>query len=287
MKDLVYYLKDIKIHHTVFSLPFVLSAFFYLNHVDWRWSQLLLIVLCVLLARNVAMGMNRILDQKYDRLNSRTSRRFLANHKASTGSYLFFVFASAGLFVWASAHLSSAAGWLALPLLVFLSGYSLMKRYVAGTHFYLGACLGMGPIAVAVALNQPLSAELIVLASAVLFWTAGFDLIYSCQDIEVDIKIGLNSIPQKYGVDKAILFSRACFALMILLFLGLGYISAASWIYYLSIALIAGLLAWEHYLILDIDSTGHSSNMNQAFFNINASVGLVFVVFLFIERTFL
>jgi 4-hydroxybenzoate polyprenyltransferase len=273
------FIRDIKLSHSVFALPFVGVAITLtgLNDLDGR--RLGLIVICMVLARSFAMGMNRYLDRSIDALNVRTISRALPSGKVSAKAYLAVTLACGCFFLLASFQLSSFAGVLSPVLLVVLGGYSLMKRLSWLTHWYLGICLGLAPLAAEIALFGRVSMKIILVGLAVAFWTAGFDLLYSLQDRQFDVDQGLHSAPARLGFRSAIWLSRLSFAAMIIFLLMAGFVAGVGVFWWLGVATVAGILGVEHWMIRGAMTSGTSDKINAAFFNLNAMVSVVFLLF--------
>lgn len=287
-------LEMIRFSHTLFALPFALLAAAMAWHattrqdvgtaVGWRWRELLGILLCMVTARSAAMAFNRIVDWRFDAENPRTRGRHIPQGVLSVGSVIAFAAANAAGFV--AATLLFWPNWLplalSLPVLLFLLGYSLTKRFTALAHFWLGAALMLAPLAawIAVRGSQVLAdpADLlpaVVLGGAVLLWTAGFDIIYACQDVDYDRQAGLHSVPALLGVAGALRFAAACHAGMLLLLAGLPWVYPYfGGIYGTGVAAVAVLLVYEHTLVRPDDLT----RVNRAFFQVNAVVSLGLLV---------
>jgi 4-hydroxybenzoate polyprenyltransferase len=285
MSRLRLFLEMVRFSHTLFALPFALLAAVMAwtvraneePPVPWRWQELLGIVLCMVFARSAAMSFNRLADRKLDAANPRTKMRHLPAGLLSVQSVVFFAAVCSIGFV-ASTLLFLPNRWpviLSLPVLAFLCGYSYAKRFTALAHFWLGAALMLSPIAAWIALVEP-GWPPVVLGGAVLLWVAGFDIIYACQDYEVDKKLGLHSVPAKIGVPWSLRLAALCHLGMIGLLLALPLVfPLLGGIYLAGIAAVAALLAYEHWLVRPDDLT----RVNIAFFNVNAvvSVGLFLV----------
>lgn len=270
--------KDIKLSHSIFALPFALSALTFIPNAMISMSKVLLIVACMVSARSFAMGMNRYLDRKIDAKNPRTTSRMIPSAQITPGQSLTWSLVFGVLFVVFAFQLSNLAGILSLPLLFVLAGYSLQKHYTWLCHFYLGVCLGFAPIAVEIALTDAVTLPVVFVGLAVSFWTAGFDIIYSLQDRSFDEGAGLRSIPARFGFAGAIDLSRVCFAAMIFFLGAAGLLAGAGNIYFVGIAVIAAVLIGEHYLIRDARRDGTSKFLNKAFFDFNAFVSVAFLV---------
>lgn len=281
-------LEMIRFSHTLFALPFALLAGAMAwtasarqdVPVGWRWQELLGILLCMVTARSAAMAFNRIADWRLDAENPRTRARHIPQGVLSVGSVTVFAVANAAGFV--AATLLFWPNWLPLalsvPVLLFLLGYSLTKRFTSLAHFWLGAALMLAPVAawLAVRGSQVLASPTdllpaVVVGGAVLLWTAGFDIIYACQDVDFDRQAGLHSIPARLGVAGSLRLAAACHAGMLLLLVALPWVYPYfGWIYGTGVAAVALLLVYEHSLVRPSDLT----RVNQAFFQVNAVVSL-------------
>ncbi|OHB65899.1 MAG: 4-hydroxybenzoate octaprenyltransferase [Planctomycetes bacterium RBG_13_63_9] len=275
-------LELIRFSHTLFALPPALLA----AAMAWkaeppaapRWQDLAGILLCMVFARSAAMGFNRLADRRLDALNPRTAGRHLPTGSLGAGSVLLFVLACsvgfvAGTLLFLPRNAIPLA--LSLPVLLFLFAYSYTKRFAWFSHLWLGAALMLAPWASWVAIRGEILAwPSVLLGSAVLFWVAGFDMIYACQDVEFDTRMRLCSAPVRYGVAGALRLARCSHVGMIglLLLLPLVY-NQFGLVYYSGVAAIAVVLAWQHRLVRPDDL----SRANQAFFHLNAlvSVGLL------------
>jgi 4-hydroxybenzoate polyprenyltransferase len=284
-------LEMIRFSHTVFALPFALSsaALAWRGRQPWNWPNFALelasILLCMVFARSAAMAFNRLADRRYDAVNPRTAGRHLPTGRLSVPAvWLFFGVCAAG-FVASTALFQLADPpnpWpllLALPVLAFVCAYSLTKRFTVLSHFWLGASLFLAPVAAWVAIRGPLDLAVpVVLGLAVLFWVAGFDILYACQDVDFDRKAKLSSVPAWLGVPSSLRVALACHALMVLLLLILAWVGQPylRFLYLAGVAGVAVLLAYEHALVRPNDL----SRVNRAFFHVNAvvSVGLFAVV---------
>jgi 4-hydroxybenzoate polyprenyltransferase len=280
-------LEMIRFSHTLFALPFALLAALMAwaenarssPPVAFRRLDLLGILACMVFARSAAMAFNRIADRKLDAINPRTQQRHLPRGMVSLGSAALFTLLCGVGFV-ASTLLFLPRNWIPLyasvPVLMFLLGYSYTKRFTLLSHFWLGAALMLAPLAAWAAIRPVFSPAPLVLGGAVLFWVAGFDIIYACQDFDFDVKMRLQSVPARFGTATALRMAAFCHLIMVgLLFaMPIAY-PQFGWIYLTGIAAIAGLLFYEHWLIRPDDL----SRINQAFFYVNAviSVGLLII----------
>ncbi|MBP9708312.1 MAG: putative 4-hydroxybenzoate polyprenyltransferase [Oligoflexales bacterium] len=276
---LINFAKDIKISHSIFALPFAISVFFITNVSFPTLQQATWLLICMICARSFAMGYNRLSDADIDSLNPRTNSRALPSGRITKEQSLFWIFFFAAAFIFAAFKLNPLAGYLSLPLLGILGLYSKMKHLHWLTHIYLGACLGLSPIAVVVAINGSFDFHAILLGCAILCWTAGFDILYSLQDQKFDQKMHLKSIPAYFGVQKSLIISRFLFALMVGLLLVIGLTAELGLPYFLGVLIISTLLFYEHFLIRDSKEDALSNNIGTAFFNANASVSLIYAFF--------
>jgi 4-hydroxybenzoate polyprenyltransferase len=283
-------LEMIRFSHTLFALPFALLA----AALAWRakgqfaWLDLVGIVLCMGFARSAAMAFNRLADRDLDAANPRTAGRHLPSGQLSVAAVWLFTLASAAGFV-ASTLLFLLAeppnDWpllLSVPVLLFLLGYSYTKRFTALAHFWLGAALMLAPLSAWIAIRGiPSPEDLLtpaVLGLAVLFWVAGFDIIYACQDAEFDRKAKLASVPAWLGVPAALRVSAGCHLITVGLLVAL-YWAASPYLgvaYLIGVSAVAVLLVYEHALVRPDDL----GRVNQAFFQVNVviSVGLLVAV---------
>jgi 4-hydroxybenzoate polyprenyltransferase len=274
-------LEMIRFSHTVFALPFALLAAimaWMVRTAPWQWRELAGIVLCMVFARSAAMAFNRLADRKLDALNPRTQGRHLPAGILSVAGVTAFAFVCAIGFV-ASTLLFLPNRWpiyLSLPVLAFLLGYSLTKRFTALAHFWLGAALMLAPIAAWIAIRGEIAWPPVLLGGAVLLWVAGFDIIYACQDAEVDRRERLHSVPARLGVKRALRLASLCHlgTVLLLFALPLTYPLLGS-IFRVGIAAVAALLVYEHSLVRPDDL----ARVNRAFFHVNAviSIGLLAV----------
>ena len=273
-------LEMIKFSHSVFALPYALLAACLAVGGLPRWDEVLLIVWCMVAARSAAMAFNRIADARIDARNPRTAGRAIpAGIITSAAAWSFFV-ACAGAF------LVGAAGFLwwfdnpwplycAPPVLMFLCLYSYTKRFTWMCHFWLGAALCLSPIAAWVALSpRTLGWPAAALAGAVLLWVAGFDIIYACQDIGVDRRERLFSLPANMGPVAALWIARVCHLATVVLLGLLALVPGLGAIYLGGVTLVAALLLVEHVLVRPSDF----SRINVAFLTVNGCVSILLAV---------
>lgn len=277
-ESLPLFLKDIKISHSLFALPFAASVLS-LGIVPLPLPRdLLLLTVAMVLARSFAMGMNRFLDRQIDGENPRTAGRLVPAGILRPQESLFWSLAAGLGFVAVGLLLNPLAGVLSLPLLAVLGFYPRMKGISWATHWYLGACLGLAPVAVGVAVVGEILWPAVLIGLAVAVWTAGFDILYALQDLQFDRQRSLHSFPARFGVKASLAMSSCCFALMIASLAGLGFILVLPPLYYLGILLLAAILGYEIHLVSDSTETHVSKNLNAAFFNANASVSVLYFI---------
>ncbi len=266
-------LRDIKIQHTVFALPFAIMGAFIAAEGWPGWRLFGLIVLGMFFARSAAMAFNRLTDQRFDQDNPRTKNRALPAGSVDRTQYIIFTLVCAIGFIAVCWMINPLALALSFPALAIVFFYSYTKRFTAYSHFYLGLALALAPIGAWVAVREEISLVSATLGAAVLFWLAGLDTIYSCQDAEFDKQTGLNSLPGKFGVAKALKMAAGFHGVMIALLALVAFISPLSWLYIAGIVFTAMMLMYEHSIVKADDL----SRVNIAFFNANGiiSVGLM------------
>lgn len=264
-------LEMIKIQHTVFALPFAFMGALLAAQGLPTASQALFILLAMVGARSAAMAFNRLADAGVDAQNPRTANRALPRGLVSKSFTLGFVVASSLLFFFAAAQLNPLALYLSPLALALVLGYSYTKRFTWASHLVLGAALGLAPVAGWIAVRGGVGVTPLVLGLAVLFWVAGFDILYALQDEEFDRQTGLYSLPVRLGRARAMVLARRLHLVAGLGFLLTGWLAGLGWLYYLAAAAAALLLWWEHRLL----SPGDLSRLNHAFFTLNGSVSLV------------
>ena len=273
--------RDIKISHTVFAMPWAILATFLAGRelpggLPYA-GQVALIVACMVTARTVAMAANRLLDARLDAMNPRTARRAIPSGQLGVG------LVAAALAVCAAAFVAATAGFwllygnpwpvmLSVPVLAFVSAYPLLKRFTRLCHYYLGAALALAPVCAWLAVAGALAPPPLWMAAAVLCWTAGFDIIYACQDYESDRATGVFSVPARLGIARALWVARlthaACVAMLVLL----GMSSPAFGpLYWTGVGVATALLVVEHLLVKPTDL----SKVGLAFFTVNGVISLL------------
>ena len=268
-------LEMIKWEHSVFALPFALSAAVLAARGWPPVSVLFLIIVCMVSARTAAMAFNRLADAELDRANSRTAERALPAGKLGKGFVTGFVVVSAAVFLAAAALLNRLTLELAPIALSVILAYSYMKRITRWSHVVLGLALGIAPSAAWIAVRGTFDPRIAVLTFAVLLWVGGFDMLYACQDFEHDRGAGLHSVPQAFGIEVAFQIARAMHVAMIVVLIWLVRIFALGPISSVGVAVVAILLAYEHSIISPRDLR----RMNVAFFTLNGIISLLFFCF--------
>lgn len=265
-------LEMIKFEHTLFALPFAfLGAVMAANGLP-TWPQILWITVAMVGARSAAMTFNRIVDREFDARNPRTANRELPSGKLSVEFAWIFLFVSIGIFLLAAYSLNWLTFVLSPVALVSVLGYSYAKRFTALAHLLLGWALAISPTAAWIAVRGAIDSEVPLLLSLfVLMWTAGFDVMYACQDYEFDRKAGLQSIPARFGIARSLwiarLFHFQAFIVLLLLYL----VSELGVIALIGVGAVALLLVYQHTLVKANDL----SRMNAAFFTTNAFVSII------------
>lgn len=266
-------LRLVKFSHSIFALPFALQSAWLAAGGVPSARVLALVVVCCVAARTAAMSFNRLVDRHVDARNPRTASRELPAGKLSPSAVAALVTASSTIFVLGAFLLNPLCGWLSLPVLACLLGYSFAKRVTWLAHAFLGGCLALAPLGAWLAVRGSFEGDLappLLLAAAVLTWVAGFDLIYSCQDAAFDRREGLYSLPARFGVARALVVSRVLHVATVALLVLFGARAELSWVFWIAVALAAVLLAWEHGLVRADDL----SRVDVAFFTLNGWVGI-------------
>lgn len=289
MAKVIDYLNLVKFSHTLFAMPFALLSFVYaaksmpeVNNSYWWVMLLVQVVLCMVFARNVAMGFNRWADRFIDADNPRTANREIPAGKISPKQAAWFVAGNAILFVVVSATINPLCGWLSPVALAIVMFYSYCKRFTSLAHIVLGLSLGIAPVGATIAVLGEITPQSIVLAMGVMCWSAGFDIIYALQDAEFDRSRGLRSIPSRFTARTSLIISAllhvACISFIVLY----TTYQPQSWLAWLGFGLFTVVVVSEHILV----TPTKQRNIGIAFgtFNALASVayGLVLIANLLI-----
>ncbi|MFY4782917.1 menaquinone biosynthesis prenyltransferase MqnP [Aliarcobacter butzleri] len=285
MKKLMKKLNDfselVMFQHSIFALPFIFIAMVVAANGWFGFKLLVLGVLAAVTARNFAMGFNRYMDRDIDALNPRTVNRPNVDGRISANAMFIFVVVNALLFILVAYFVNDLAFILSLPILIIIGSYSYFKRFSYLAHIILGISLALAPIAGVVAVSENIPLWVIFLSIGVMFWVAGFDLLYSLQDIEVDKKLGLHSVPSVFGVEKTMLFSKVFHALTVIFWLLFVIYSSSSYFAYLAVIISALMLSYEHYLV-----NKDFKKIDRAFFTVNGYLGIVFFLLIILDNIF-
>jgi len=279
MKKLKDFNELVMFEHSIFSLPFIFIAMIVAADGWFGFWLLLLGALAAVSARNFAMGLNRYADRDIDAQNPRTANRPNVDGRLDANSILIFVIVNAVVFVAVAYMINPLAFYLSFPILFVLGSYSYFKRFSSLAHIILGISLGLAPIAGVVAVQATIPAWSVILSLGVIFWVAGFDLLYSLQDIEFDKQNNLHSIPSRYGAE-ATLFISALFHMLTVIFWALfAWIAGLGIFAFIAVALSGVMLAYEHYLVRK-DFT----KIDRAFFTVNGYLGIMFFIFIILDK---
>jgi len=266
--------------HSVFSLPFIFIAMVVAAGGWFGWKLFALGLLAAITARNYAMGVNRYLDRDVDALNPRTASRPSVDGRVSNAEMLVFIALNAIAFIVVAYFVNDLALKLSIPILIVLGAYTLFKRFSALAHLILGISLGLAPIAGVVAVSNDITLWSFYLAIGVMFWVAGFDLLYSLQDMEFDKAHNLHSIPSKLGAKYTMMIAQS-FHILTIIFWTLFVYQANLKIFALVAVLFSAImLSYEHYLV-NKDFT----KIDKAFFTVNGYLGFVFLILIILDTT--
>ena len=267
--------------HTIFSVPFIFIAMFTAARGLPSLKILGLGILAAVFARNFAMGFNRYADRKFDALNPRTAGRPSVDGRVGVSSMLAFLVLNALGFILVSFFINPLAFYLSFAFLPILAGYSLFKRFSPSAHLILGLSLALAPIAGAIAVLSAVPLWAYALSLGVLFWVAGFDVLYSLQDIEFDSKHGLFSIPSRFGVKFSLNIAFVFHMLTVLFWAVFVKFAALGAFATLAVFISAVLLSYEHYLVRK-----DFAKIDKAFFTVNGWLGVVFLIFVVLDLLF-
>ena len=283
MNKLNYFLRMIKIEHTLFAFPFALTGAVIAADGIPKLSTLFWIAVAVLGGRSGAMGLNRVADAKFDAKNPRTASREIPAGKLSIKEGWTYVIISFFIYEFATYMLNPLCFKLSIvPLLIFIL-YSYTKRFTYLCHLVLGAALGLAPIGAWVAVRGDVNFGIILLGIAVMVWVTGFDVIYAVQDIDFDKKENLYSIPVVIGVNNSLYLARLLHLITFILFVYVKFYFNMGWIYLLGV-LISGIFMFKEHKMIKPDDL---KNLDMAFFNMNAYISLCVFVFTLFDRIFL
>jgi len=281
VKKLFVFGRMIKFSHSIFALPFALSsAILASNFAPITVETTGWIVWCMIFARTMAMAFNRLVDRNIDAKNPRTQNRELPTGNLKISFVGCIVVLSVIAFVFGASRLNFWTLILSPIAIIILLGYSFTKRFTALSHLVLGLSLAGAPVGAWIAITgDMISWTPIVLGCAVLFWVAGFDVIYACQDFEFDKKAGLFSIPVKFGISKSLFLAKIFHFVGLILLIVVGILGYLDWLYFSGIAIVAGLLIYEHWLV----SANKLDKLDTAFFTMNGVISMVFFAFVLLD----
>ena len=265
-------LEMIKFEHSIFALPFALVGAMLAVRGWPAWREVFWLIVAMVGARSAAMTFNRIADRRFDALNPRTRLRALPSGRLTVRFAAGFTAFSCGLLALAAWELSPLAFKLSPLAIAVLLLYSYTKRFTLLSHLALGIADGLAPVAAWIALRNNLSLSVLLLGAAVAFWVGGFDLIYACQDVDFDRRVGIHSVPQRFGVAAALYGSIVCHLAMVALLVEVMRLESLGWLAMAGLLLMAALLAYEHWIVRPSDL----SRLNAAFFNVNGYISLLF-----------
>ncbi|MEO1958097.1 MAG: menaquinone biosynthesis prenyltransferase MqnP [Nautiliaceae bacterium] len=273
------YLELVKFSHTIFSLPFILIAMIVGANGWFGWKLFILALLSAISARNFAMAFNRLVDRDIDAKNPRTKDRISVRGDISVDEMRLFIVANALIFIGTAYMINDLAFKLSFLILIILAGYSYFKRFSAFAHLVLGVSLGFAPIAGAIAVTGSIPCWSVFLAFGTMFWVAGFDILYSLQDMEFDKKEGLFSIPAIVGERGALFMAKMFHVFAVIfwaLFVAYANLGFFAWI---GVLISGAILYYEHLLI-----SKSFDNIPKAFFDLNGFLGIIFLVFIILDR---
>jgi 4-hydroxybenzoate polyprenyltransferase len=282
---LVKYFSLVRINHTIFSLPFALIGFCLAvrtNQENLNLKLFILVLLCVFFARNAAMGFNRYVDREFDRKNPRTSKREIPSSIIRPSSALIFVIINAFLFILTTWFMNLLCFLLSPVALLVVLGYSLTKRFTSLSHLFLGLGLALAPIGAYLAVTARFDILPLIYSFVVLFWVAGFDILYAMLDIDFDRSEKLNSLPAYLGKVNALALSALFHLLAIILVILAGIQGNFHWLYWIGTSLFALALIYEHLIVKPNDI----SRVNIAFTAMNGMASVVFACFVIADLWF-
>jgi 4-hydroxybenzoate polyprenyltransferase len=272
-------LEMIKWEHSIFALPFALTGAMLAAGGVPHPAQILWIIVCMVTARSAAMAFNRWADASLDATNPRTRSRAIPAGLLTRGFVAGFTCVMAALFVLSASRLNRLTLLLSPLALAIVLAYSYTKRFTRWSHLVLGVALGIAPAAAWIAVRGSLDPRILILTFAVMFWVAGFDLLYACQDVAHDRSTGLFSVPATYGVVAAFWIARAMHVTMLVLLVWLSHAFSLGYAALAGIAVVAGLLLYEHLIV----SPNDLRRLNAAFFTMNGVISAVFFVFVAVD----
>jgi 4-hydroxybenzoate polyprenyltransferase len=279
------YLSLVKFAHSIFAMPFALTGFAlatfnYSENVNYK--LLILVILCMIFARNAAMSFNRWIDRNFDKLNPRTAMREIPAELIKPGSALTFSIINGMLFIVATWFINELCFYLSPVALLVILGYSVTKRFTSLSHFILGLGLSLAPIGAYLAISGVFDPAPVVLSVAVLFWVSGFDVMYSLQDESFDREIKLKSVPVMLGAKNSLILSFLTHLVSAALLFWFGLLIEGTIIYWIGFAIFTALLFYQHLIVKPSDL----SRMNLAFFTLNGIASILFATITILDMAF-
>ncbi len=270
------YLSFVRFSHSVFALPFALAgALLAARHTPITWPIVGWILVAMVAARSAAMGFNRLVDARFDALNPRTASREIPRGAMSRPEATVFIVVATAVFVFAAWRLNPICLALSPVALAIVFWYSLAKRFTSYTQLFLGLAMAVAPVGGWLAVGGRGGWEPWLLALAIGTWVGGFDVLYACQDLEVDRKLGLRSIPVRFGVPASLTISRAMHVVTMVSFVALAWVTPLPMFYFAGVALVGALLVYEQSLV----SADDLSQVKKAF-DMNGYVGILYLLVL-------
>ncbi|WP_270966289.1 menaquinone biosynthesis prenyltransferase MqnP [Campylobacter upsaliensis] len=269
--------------HSIFALPFLLSAMIVASKLknDSVWfgfSALILGIICAVSARNFAMATNRLMDEDIDKDNPRCKDRPNISGRIGKMSVWGFILINALVFIVCSYFINPLAFYLSFPVLFLLAFYSAFKRFSSLAHLVLGFCLGLAPVAGSIIVLGEIHLFSVILCLGVTFWTAGFDLLYSLQDMEYDKKVGLHSVPAKFGANATLFISAFCHFLATLFWLLFVWVAPLGGLAFFGMLICGAILMTEHLIVRK-----NFAHIDRAFFTLNGYLSVVFFIFVLVD----
>jgi 4-hydroxybenzoate polyprenyltransferase len=278
MKKLIDYSKLVKFEHTIFALPFALTGFFFAMQQESSTLSiklLILVLLCMVFARNAAMGFNRYLDREFDKLNPRTAFREIPAGVLKPKSVLFFVILNSLFFATTTWFINSLCFYLSPVALFVILFYSYTKRFTPLCHFVLSLGLAIAPMGAYLAVAGKFDWLPLMLSFVVFFWVSGFDIIYALQDEDFDKNLNLKSMPSILGKTKALLLAKVIHLSSAMFVLAVAILTPANWLHIIGAVVFIALLAYQHTLVKPNDL----SKVNVAFFTTNGVASVIYGLF--------
>lgn len=284
MKKFKHYFSLIKFSHTIFALPFAIVGailgFQTNSFAVFPWHLFAYVILCMFFARSAAMSFNRYIDASFDKLNHRTQNREIPRGIFKRNTVLVFVIFNSLVFIVLTFFINKLVFMLSPIALLIILGYSYAKRFTMLSHVWLGVALGLSPIGAFFVFNPSFSWQPIFFSLIVLFWVAGFDIIYSTQDIDIDRKLNLKSIPAVFGYKNALKFAIIFHIISIIVVITTGIIFDKRILYWVGAFVFSILLMYEH---LVVKRNSSEKNINMAFSILNSYAGLMFGIFVILD----